>query len=172
MLIAAVLPSILFPPKKAVRRIAGQADSSRTARESVPAAAAAPSPPSAYPPNHLSAAEAETVWVTSPQYRFGFSTLGGRLVQAQLLEYKSFAPGDSGRPVQLVRADRPLLGQWLVLGAGTGSLRDLGFTPSEREGRGAGGSSARHRTPPRGAARGEVRYTVRPHAYSFGVAGP
>ena len=111
MLIAAVLPSILFPPKKAARRTAGQADSSRAARESVPAAAATPSPPSAYPPNRLPAAKAETVWVTSPQYRFGFSTLGGRLVEVQLLEYKSFAPGDSGRPVQLVPADRLRLRQ-------------------------------------------------------------
>src|SRR2546430_10009472 len=83
MLIVAVLPSILFPSKKAARRMAGQADSSRAARESIPGPAATPSPPSAYPPNRLSAAEAETVWVTSPQYRFGFSTLGGRLVQAQ-----------------------------------------------------------------------------------------
>ena len=171
MLIAAVLPSILFPPKKAVRRIAGQADSSRTARESVPAAAAAPSPPSAYPPNHLSAAEAETVWVTSPQYRFGFSTLGGRLVQAQLLEYKSFAPGDSGRPVQLVPADRPLLTQWLVLGADTVALADWSFTPSEREVRAAGDSATLTLAAQRGAARVEVRYTFRPDDYRFAVRG-
>src|SRR2546426_8899302 len=142
MLIAAVLPSILFPPKKAARRIAGEADSSRMARESVPAAAATPSPPSAYPPDRLSAATAETVWVTSPQYRFGFSTLGGRLVQVQLLEYKSFAPGDSGRPVQLVPADRPLLGQWLLLRAGTGLLAGLGLTPSRRGVRRAGDRAA------------------------------
>src|SRR3989442_8434020 len=171
MLIAAVLPSILFPPKKAVRRIAGQADSSRTARESVPAAAAAPSPPSAYPPNRLSAAEAETVWVTSPQYRFGFSTLGGRLVQAQLLEYKSFAPGDSGRPVELVPADRPLLGQWLVLGADTVSLAGWGFTPSGRDGRVVGGSSALSLTAQRGAAPVEGRYTVPPHDHPLGGRG-
>ena len=171
MLIVAVLPSILFPSKKAARRIAGQADSSRAARESIPGPAATPSPPSAYPPIRLSAAEAETVWVTSPQYRLGFSTLGGRLVQAQLLEYKSFAPGDSGRPVQLVPADRPLLGQWLVLGADTVSLADWSFTPSEREVRVAGDSAALILTAQRGAARVEVRYTFRLDDYRFGVRG-
>src|SRR5256886_553253 len=171
MLIVAVLPSILFPSKKAARRIAGQPDSSRAARESIPGPAATPSPPSAYPPNRLSAAEAETVWVTSPQYRLGFSTLGGRLVQAQLLEYKSFAPGDSGRPVQLVPPDRPLLGQWLVLGADTVSLADWSFTPSEREVRVAGDSAALILTAQRGAARVEVRYTFRLDDYRFGLRG-
>src|SRR2546422_554911 len=84
MLIVAVLPSILVPSKKQpVRRIGGQADSSRVARESIPGPAATPSPLPAYPPNRLSAAKAETVWVTSPLYRLGFSTQGGELVWAR-----------------------------------------------------------------------------------------
>src|SRR5881296_375178 len=140
MLIVAVLPSILFPPKKrSVGRTVGRPDTVAAARPSAPGPTAVPTPPSVIPTVRPSAAE--TVWVTSPQYRFGFSTLGGRLVEAQLLEYKSFAPGDSGRPVQLVPADRPLLTQWLVLGADTVALADWSFTPSEREVR-AGGDSA------------------------------
>src|SRR6059036_4369475 len=92
MLIVAVLPSILFPPKKQpVRRIGGQADSSRVARESIPGPAVTPSPLPAYPPTRLSGAKAETVWVTSPLYRLGFSTQGGELVWAELTGYRSFA---------------------------------------------------------------------------------
>ena len=100
MLIVAVLPSILFPPKKTASRLGGQADSNRTSRESRPAPVATPQPPSVHPPNRVTAALAETVWVTSPLYRLGFSTRGGALVIAELLDYKSYAPADSGRPVQ------------------------------------------------------------------------
>src|SRR3989449_7965430 len=131
MLIVAVLPSILFPSKPAAARPGGPVVRATGRAPATPSPVANPALPTARPSDRLSA---ETVWVTSPQYRFGFSTLGGRLVQAQLLEYKSFAPGDSGRPVQLVPPDRPLLGQWLVLRAGTGLLADWSFTPSERQG--------------------------------------
>src|SRR3989442_258286 len=99
MLIVAVLPSILFPSKPAASGTGGPAGRDTGRAPAPPSPVATPALPTARPSDRLSA---ETVWVTSPQYRFGFSTLGGRLVQAQLLEYKSFAPGDSGRPVQLV----------------------------------------------------------------------
>src|SRR2546422_7201344 len=33
-------------------------------------------------------------------YRFGFSTRGGALVHAELLDFRSFAPSDSGRHVR------------------------------------------------------------------------
>jgi len=170
MLIVAVLPSILFPAKKrSVGRTVGRPDTVAAARPSAPGPTAVPTPPSVIPTVRPSAAE--TVWVTSPQYRFGFSTLGGRLVEAQLLEYKSFAPGDSGRPVQLVPADRPLLTQWLVLGADTVALADWSFTPSEREVRAGGDSATLTLAAQRGAARVEVRYTFRPDDYRFAVRG-
>src|SRR2546428_701307 len=139
------------------------------ARPSAPGPTAVPTPPSVIPTVRPSAAE--TVWVTSPQYRFGFSTLGGRLVEAQLLEYKSFAPGDSGRPVQLVPADRPLLTQWLVLRAGTVGAAGWGFTPSEREGRAPGDSGQVTLAPQRGAAPVEGCYTIPSEDISFAGLG-
>src|SRR2546427_1909188 len=168
MLIVAVLPSILFPSKPAARRTGGPVVRDTGRAPATPPPVPNPELPTARPSDRLSA---ETVWVTSPQYRFGFSTLGGRLVQTQLLEYKSFAPGDSGRPVQLVPADRPLLDQWLVLGADTVSLADWSFTPSERDVRVVGDSSALSLTAQRGVARVEVRYTFRPDDYRFAVRG-
>src|SRR2546425_12770375 len=131
MLIVAVLPSILVPRKKQpVSRIGGRADSSRVARESIPGPAATPSPLPAYPPNRLSAAKAETVWVTSPLYRLGFSTQGGELVWAELTGYPPFAPQDSGRPVQLVPQGVPLLASALTAGGDTVSLADWHLMPS------------------------------------------
>ena len=111
MLIVAVLPSILFPPKKtADRRTAGLADSTTQLPPAAPDSAVGPAHPSARSPVPPSAgAPAETVWVTSPLYRLGFTTRGGALVRAELLGYRSFNKADAGRPVQLVREGAPLL---------------------------------------------------------------
>src|SRR5207245_493852 len=58
-----------------------------------------------------------------------------------------------------------------VLGADTVSLADWSFTPSERDVRVVGDSSALSLTAQRGVARVEVRYTFRPDDYRFGVRG-
>src|SRR2546426_975282 len=140
MLIVLVLPGILFPPKKtADRRTGGQAvgDTAR-ASNAAPAAPILPelaAAPSVCPPVRSSApgsaaAPAETVWVSSPRARFGFSAAGARLVHAELLDYKSFAPGDTGAPVQLVPVGRPALAHCLLVGTDTISLADWRFTPS------------------------------------------
>src|SRR5688572_19726391 len=134
MLIVAVLPSILFPPKTPVRRSGGPAVSDTAPR--IPTPAPARELRSACPHGRLTASAApsaaETIWVSSGVVRFGFSTVGGELVSAELLDYKSFAPGDSARSVQLVPAGRPLLAHCLIVGGDTISLSDWRFTPSAR----------------------------------------
>jgi len=127
MLIVAVLPSILFPPKKQAGRTVGRSDSTATPELS-PARAAPPVSSTVRP----SDAPAETVWVTSPLYRLGFSTRGGALVHAEVLGYRSFAPADSRRPVQLVREGEPLLAHRSISGPGTDTTAwtDWNLTPS------------------------------------------
>src|SRR5207245_1770391 len=133
MLIVAVLPSILFPPKKQpVRRAGGSPDSISVARESIAPPAPAPAPPPAQPANRLTA-PAETVWVTSPLYRLGFTTQGGALVSAALLDYKSFTPVDSEHPVQLVPPDRPMLVFSRAAGNDTTPLGSWRLTPSAKQ---------------------------------------
>jgi len=133
MLIVAVLPSILFPPKKQpVRRAGGSPDSVSVARESIAPPAPAAAPPPAQPANRLTA-PAETVWVTSPLYRLGFTTQGGALVSAALLDYKSFTPVDSEHPVQLVPPDRPMLVFSRTAGSDTTALRSWRLTPSAKQ---------------------------------------
>jgi len=172
MLIVAVLPSILVPRKKQpVSRIGGRADSSRVARESIPGPTATPSPLPAYPPNRLSAAKAETVWVTSPLYRLGFSTQGGELVWAELTGYRSFAPQDSGRPVQLVPQGVPLLASALTAGGDTVSLADWRLTPSASALRVGQDTVTLRFTGSRGGAALSLEYRFFPEEYDFQVRG-
>ena len=175
MLIVAVLPSILFAPKKtADRRTGGRPDSSARLAPAAPESAATPASPSASPPVRPSTAPAETVWVTSPLYRLGFSTRGGALVHAELLGYRSFAKADSGRPVQLVRDGAALLAYRRTGGVGGGDttlVSDWSLTPS----------AARVQVGPEGAiltftgardrARFALEYRFFPAEYRFAVRG-
>ena len=133
MMIVAVAPSLIWPPKKApVGRVGGSADSA--AEREATATSVRSSQQTAQPANRPTAASADTgriVWVTSPLYRLGFSTKGGRLQSAELLQYQSFAPGDSVKPVQLVPPGDAFLRNRLVLASGdTVSLDDWDFQPS------------------------------------------
>ena len=169
-LLVIALPVVLFPPKPAARRPGGAADSAvtqPTVTQPTPAAA-----PAARPPEVPSAAlPAETVWVTSSLYRFGFSTRGARLVWAELLQYRSFAPGDSGPHVQLVPPGQALLTHRLVVGADTASLADLAFTASAPSVQVKQAGQALTFTARRGGAQVSVTYTFDPAEYRFGVGG-
>jgi len=112
--------------------------------------------------------------VTSSRYRLGLSTAGARLVLAELPEYRSFAAGDSGRPVQLVPPGRPLLAHSILLGADTISLADWSFTPSARLVRvpDTGTESVPLTfTAARGGARVTLDYVFLPGEYHFEVRG-
>ena len=129
MLAVFIIPTILFPPKPVPRRPPAAADTTvAVAPESAGRAPAVPSRPTVRPSGAV--AQADTVWVTSPLYRFGFSTHGAQLVWAELEQYKSFGASDAGAPVQLVRAGGPWLGGRLSIGADTVQLDTLRFAPS------------------------------------------
>ncbi|HZI22396.1 MAG TPA: membrane protein insertase YidC [Gemmatimonadales bacterium] len=178
MVIVAVLPGILFPRKKPVGQTGGQAVGD-TAPEKAPAIPAAESLPARPPVRPTAALPAETVWVTSPRYRLGFSTRGAALVSAELRDYRSFAPGDSGRAVQLVPAGRPWLVYARTTGADTTPLSAWTFTPSARavvvgpeRGGGGGESGATLRfAAEQGGETMSVEYRFFPNEYRFSVAG-
>jgi len=171
MLIVAVLPSILFPPKKPVGgRTGGRAagDSGVAARESVPAPPPVATGAPARPP---AAVSAETVWVTSPLYRLGFSTRGGTLVSAELLGYRSFAAGDTGRPVQLVPRGSQVLASLRTVGPDTIALADWTLTPSAPQVHvGAEGATLTF-TGARAGASLSLEYRFAPADYRVGVRG-
>src|SRR6266513_2925929 len=174
MLIVAVLPSILFPPKKtADRRTAELADSTTQLPPAAPDSAVGPAHPSARPPVPPSAgAPAETVWVTSPLYRLGFTTRGGALVRAELLGYRSFNKADAGRPVQLVREGAPLLVYRRTGGgADTALVSDWTLTPSAARVQVGSDGATLSFTGVRDGARFALEYRFLPAEYRFTVRG-
>ena len=169
MLLIALIPGILWPPKPAGSRAGGPADTAATV-----AATTTPPPVStaqpASPPVRQSAG-AETVWVTTPLERLGFSTHGAQLVRAELLRYQSFAPGDAARRVQLIPDGRPLLGLKLVVGNDTLALADWDFTPSTPALSVSGPGAVVTFNARRGGVEIVITYSFDPASYKFGVRG-
>lgn len=128
MLIVWFAPMLLWPPKPASRTRGAAARDSGVAAAPAESVRAPTAPMPGRPT--VTAAPAETVWVSSPLYRLGFTTLGARLVSAELPGYRSFAPADSGRTAQIVPANRPFLGHRLIVGTDTLSFDDWAFAPS------------------------------------------
>ena len=176
MIMVALAPSLIWPPKKPAGRPAGQTVDSIAARpraaDTIPTAAAAG--PSDRPAVRPSVVEEDTIWVTSPLYRLGFSTLGGRLVSAELLKYQSFAPGDSAQAVQLIPPGSAFLRHRLLSPAGdTVSLEGWQLRPSAEalvvyEGQGV--KTLRFEGD-RGGAGVTLEYTFDPTQYRFSVRG-
>ena len=76
------------------------------------------------------AAEAATIPVSSPLYRYDFSTMGGRLTGITLPTYRSMAPEDTGRIAQLLYPDSDLLSFSVLVGRDTLHLDRWVFEPS------------------------------------------
>jgi len=172
MLFVAIAPSLIWPTKRPVGQTAGRADSSVSTPPATPPTLA-PTTPTVRSPVGPSAEPAETVWVTSPLYRLGFSTRGGALVSAQLLQYQSFAPGDSAQRVQLVPAGQPLLVHKLVPtgGGDTVSLTDWTFQPSAPSIAVRGPTTLRFEGEQRGGGRVTLEHRFVPDEYHFDVRG-
>jgi len=180
MFVVAIVPSLLFRSKQPVGRppvgrSGGLADSSSTAAAVAESALAPIQPaasPTARPPVRPSPElPAETVWVSSPLYRYGFTTRGARLVSAEIETYRSFTPGDSGRPVQLVRRDAPMLGLRIVVGNDTVSLADAPFTSDAKSLTVGGANTTLTLTAPVGGGTVTIAYQFAPDDYHFSVSG-
>jgi len=172
MFVVAIVPALLFKPKPGARS-GVPADTSAAALRPPSAAPAETLPlPTARPPARPAAAlPAETVWVSSPLYRYGFSTRGAKLVAAELESYKSFAPADSGRRVQLIPADAPLLGLRIVVGSDTVSLGEASFTADQKSVTVGGANTTLTLTAPVGGGTVTLAYQFVPDDYHFKVTG-
>ncbi|HKW41653.1 MAG TPA: membrane protein insertase YidC [Gemmatimonadales bacterium] len=171
MLLVWLLPTILFPSKSSVKRNAGKTEGDTTSGARAPAPAAAQPRPSVIPSLRPSVAAAETVWVTSPRYRLGFSTVGGVLVSAELTGYRSFAAGDAGGVVQLVPPGEALLVHTRTAGADTTLFGDWSLTPSAAQVSVGSQGATLTFTGERSGARLTLEYHFTPDEYRFGVRG-
>jgi YidC/Oxa1 family membrane protein insertase len=172
MLVVAIVPTILFPPKRPVPPVQPPADSAL--RDTTPLAAPATEPPllPVRAPTVAAAPESAPevpVTVTAPLYQYAFSTRGARLIGASLTEYKTFAPGDTGL-AQLIPDASEFLAYRLVVGTDTVSLADWRFEPSARE-LSVGPGAALDWVARRGSVEVRLRYTFLPEQYLFRVEG-
>jgi YidC/Oxa1 family membrane protein insertase len=112
----------------------------------------------------------DTVRVTSPLYSYGISTRGGRLIEATLARYQSMAPGQRGKPAQLLPPDSRLLGITLVLGQDTILVHDWPFTASA-ESLDVKAPATLRLSGSRNGVNVDLTYTFRPDDYQIGVEG-
>ncbi len=173
MLVVAILPTILFPPKRPIRPARAAADSASARRDT--AVVVARAGPAAAAPRAEQRQRGDTlpearVTVVAPLYRYTFSTRGARLVSAVLSDYGSFAPGERG-PAQLIPPESEFLAYRLVVGPDTVSLADWRFQPSQTElDLGAEGSAIDWMAQ-RGRVVVRLRYEFQPREYLFHVRG-
>ena len=178
MALVAIAPQLIWPPQRTAGRPDGQTADSIAAPAPADTQRALPQQlgPSGRPAARPSSSH-DTVWVQTPLYRLGFSSLGARLVAVELEEYESLAPRDSGQPVQLVPPELPFLRHALTTAGGASGdtlrLDDWTFRPSAE--------SLRVTTDPAilvfqaespgGRSRVTIEYRVVPDEYRFTVQG-
>lgn len=174
MLIVAVLPTILSP-RKPPPPVAGS-DSVGAVPETLAAqppdttpGVATPAPAVVSAPSEAPTS-AQQVVVQSPLYRMTFSSRGARLTQVALNDYRSFAPGDSGR-AQLMPPDSRFLIHELVYGRDTLSLAEWQFQPSDTVVTVEGAGTELTWVAARGPVRVTLTYRFEPDRYVFDVAG-
>jgi YidC/Oxa1 family membrane protein insertase len=178
MLLVWLLPMLIWPPKPPAPRPGGRTASDTASSQAVsrdtsitPAVRA-----SGRPAAPQSDDTGRTIWVTSPLYKLGFSTQGGRLVSAELLKFQSFAAGDAAKPVELVPPGGAFLRHRLALPNGdTVSLADWSFQPVPEGpgvdvGPGPGAKTLRFEAE-RGSSRVTLEYRFVPDEYRFDVQG-
>ena len=171
MLIVALLPAILSPPKRPPPGAASPVDTAR-ARPVAPVTVV--TPPVEVAPGGLLGRPALTpetlVSVESPLYRFIFSTNGARLKAAVLKEYRTFAPGEFG-PAQVIPPESRFLEYSLVFGDDTVSLADWAFEPSTIALTVRRSGSVLEWVGRRGPVTVRLRYMFLPERYLFDVQG-
>jgi YidC/Oxa1 family membrane protein insertase len=137
-----------------------------------PAPAVAPADTAAATQAPTTAAQsADTVWVTSPLYTYGVSTIGGRLIEARLERYQSMWPADHKAVAQILPPDSRLLDLALVLGADTIPVGGWTFSASTDSLPVGTGPTPLRLTASRGAISVDLTYTFRPDDYQIAVSG-
>jgi YidC/Oxa1 family membrane protein insertase len=173
MMAIAVAPAIFIkrPPKPAVPT-AGRAVPADTVTTPSPARPDTSAPRAVDTTGVAAPAPqtADTIRITSPLYTYGISTVGGRLIEARLLRYRSMAPGDARAIAEILPPQSRLLGLSLVLGSDTVSLGDWRFTASADSLPVSGPASLRL-SGSKGAVSVTLTYAFRPDDYQITVSG-
>jgi len=181
MMVIAIAPALLIkrppsrtanaPPATAADTAARVDSSAPTVTDSsAPAAGPTTVAPTAPAASTTPAAVEDTVAVTSPLYTYSVSTLGARLVSAELQRYASQAPDERGRRAQILPPGSDLLGLTLVAGHDTVSFDRAPFTASAPR-LAVSGPTPLQLSATRGGIGVELTYTFYPDDYRVEVAG-
>ncbi|MFQ5702859.1 MAG: membrane protein insertase YidC [Gemmatimonadales bacterium] len=176
MLVVAVLPSLLLPPKRGPIRPDSLSVSdtvtppARPESEAIPVRPSPAAPTISTPVSDTTPGSERRVVVTSPRYRFEFSSHGARLVSAQLQAYRSFAPNETG-PAQLIPDDSRFLTYKLLFGSDTVSLENWIFEPSDTLLTVDDGEAELHWVARNGPMEVQLTQKFKPTEYLFDVAG-
>ncbi len=129
MVAVVVITNIVFPPVPRGQQAAATNTAAATTPSPTTPQQTQPAPPAVDPTISAAAQSAESfVVVESPLYRYAFSTLGGALVSAEMLNFKSYTRDG---PVQLAgRSPGGLVSHDLRVGGQSVDLGSLPFTPS------------------------------------------
>jgi YidC/Oxa1 family membrane protein insertase len=179
MMVIAIAPALFIkrpPPKPGS---AGAGDSTASAPSKAPPSGPAQVPAQGVRPDSVrsdsgrarsDSSRADTVRVSSPLYTFGFSTRGGRMVEATLAQYRSMDPAERGRPARIIPPGSNLLGLTLVTGRDTVSLANWPFTIQPESLR-VGGPAELRLSATRGAVTVDLTYAFRPDDYRVAISG-
>ena len=176
MMLIAILPSLLLKrPSRAPVSPAGQTQAPPDTGQAAPANAAPQigSRPGVAVEDSLQdlAAEADSVVVSSPLYRYEISTMGGRFSRIIFPGYRSMAPEDRDSPVQLLHPETDLLGLSVLVGRDTLHLDRWILTSSSPAVSVAGGPVPLTLTGTRGNVSVRLTYQFVPDNYLFQVEG-
>ena len=177
MMVIAIVPALFIKRPAPVPKAgpaAGAVDSTASAPSPVPAATPAPGPADSVRPDTASAgprrAAEDTVRVSSPLYTFGFSSRGGRMVEATLTRYRSMDPAERGRAAQIIPPGSTLLGLTLVIGRDTMPLADWPFT-IQPDSLAVNGPAQLRLSAARGPVTVDLTYAFRPDDYQVAISG-
>jgi YidC/Oxa1 family membrane protein insertase len=188
IVVVAVLPSILWPPKRPATPPAGRPESTavgqlppgtsvpESASVAAPRATRPPAPPAPEPATAtlpLPAADTttgRTVIVEGDVFRYAFSTRGARPTSVALLRYRTFAKGDSG-PAEILPRDTQFMAYRFIVADDTLALDDWAFQPDTDTLRVTQPGTALHWVARHDGREVRITYTFSPGTYRFEVDG-
>jgi YidC/Oxa1 family membrane protein insertase len=171
MMVIAIVPSFFLKPTKPVAPIVATADSVVLPAPTVAPATAIAPVNAGTPRDTIVPIKDDTVLVTSPLYVYGITTRGGRVVRAELPKYVSRYGGAAPTPVELVRADLPLLDGAIVIGRDSIALSAFTLTASVPSLTLTGSAETLTLTGTHSGIGLELQYRFRPDDYRFDVGG-
>lgn len=172
MMIIAIVPTFLLKPTS--RPIPPPATATPDTGAPPPVATApvpqVSAPPSAPESGLADSLPGDTVRAFSAIYRYEVSTIGGRLIRAELPQYRSMAPGRTDSAVQLLHRESDLLGLKILVGNDTVRLDRWSYTPSATSLNVTAPSTLRLSSSRQGVSV-ELAYRFLPDRYLFDVQG-